>query len=134
MQLRMVIFCTGCNQTFGDNCSHPCPINCLDRQCYTSTGQCYGCVPGYQGQDCSQGLLLLDHLCIYHLPNKTRATFTEKWVSDFLIYVIKDKNYFDYLRRSILICIVHAFEHFIIFHRFFRFLLLERRHCTIMTV
>lgn len=44
----------GCNQTFGDNCSYPCPLNCLDRQCYTSTGKCYRCVPGYQGLNCSQ--------------------------------------------------------------------------------
>nr|XP_034319240.1 platelet endothelial aggregation receptor 1-like isoform X1 [Crassostrea gigas] len=47
-------FCTGCNRTFGDNCSNPCPINCLDRQCHSFTGQCFNCVPGYQGQDCNQ--------------------------------------------------------------------------------
>uniref|UniRef100_K1Q410 Multiple epidermal growth factor-like domains 6 n=1 Tax=Magallana gigas TaxID=29159 RepID=K1Q410_MAGGI len=47
-------FCTGCNRTFGDNCSNHCPFNCLYGQCHLLTGQCYSCVPGYQGQDCNQ--------------------------------------------------------------------------------
>nr|XP_034322583.1 uncharacterized protein LOC105338080 [Crassostrea gigas] len=44
----------GCNRTFGDNCSNHCPFNCLYGQCHLLTGQCYSCVPGYQGQDCNQ--------------------------------------------------------------------------------
>lgn len=69
-------FCTGCNRTFGDNCSNPCPFNCLYGQCHLLTGQCYSCVPGYQGQDCSQGLSLFGSL--YASLNKTRATFESK--------------------------------------------------------
>nr|XP_022306274.1 multiple epidermal growth factor-like domains protein 10 isoform X3 [Crassostrea virginica] len=39
---------------YGPSCNKPCPINCQERRCDVNTGQCLGCVAGYQGQFCDQ--------------------------------------------------------------------------------
>lgn len=46
----------GCDGSFGNNCTHLCPTNCRGTLCDANTGQCFGCVPGYEGQLCTQGL------------------------------------------------------------------------------
>ncbi|XP_061171007.1 multiple epidermal growth factor-like domains protein 10 [Saccostrea echinata] len=39
---------------YGANCNISCPDNCQERKCDVITGECLGCVPGYQGPRCSQ--------------------------------------------------------------------------------
>nr|XP_022311254.1 uncharacterized protein LOC111116548 [Crassostrea virginica] len=39
---------------YGQNCSTPCPSNCLEKMCNINTGHCLSCSPGYQGLTCSQ--------------------------------------------------------------------------------
>ncbi|XP_061190948.1 dendrite extension defective protein 1-like [Saccostrea echinata] len=45
----------GCPNTsyYGEKCSNRCPDKCQEGRCDV-TGDCYGCVPGYQGPRCSQ--------------------------------------------------------------------------------
>ncbi|XP_056002226.1 platelet endothelial aggregation receptor 1-like isoform X4 [Ostrea edulis] len=38
----------------GLNCDQPCPDGCQEKRCDVKTGQCLGCIPGYQGPRCSQ--------------------------------------------------------------------------------
>ena len=40
---------------YGENCSTPCPVNCLDGLCDTVNGTCNGCLDGYSGSTCSEG-------------------------------------------------------------------------------
>ena len=40
---------------YGENCSTPCPVNCLDGLCDNVNGTCYGCRDGYSGPTCSAG-------------------------------------------------------------------------------
>lgn len=40
---------------YGENCSTPCPENCLDGVCDTVNGTCYDCIDGYSGSECSKG-------------------------------------------------------------------------------
>lgn len=40
---------------YGENCSIPCPPNCLDGRCHIVEGTCYRCVDGYSGTTCSKG-------------------------------------------------------------------------------
>ena len=40
---------------YGDNCSTPCPENCLGGLCDTVNGSCYGCLDGYSGPTCHEG-------------------------------------------------------------------------------
>nr|XP_022311822.1 receptor-type tyrosine-protein phosphatase T-like [Crassostrea virginica]XP_022311823.1 receptor-type tyrosine-protein phosphatase T-like [Crassostrea virginica]XP_022311824.1 receptor-type tyrosine-protein phosphatase T-like [Crassostrea virginica] len=46
----------GCrnNSYYGEECNTPCPENCQERRCDINTGNCLGCVPGYQGPTCNQ--------------------------------------------------------------------------------
>ncbi|XP_061166292.1 multiple epidermal growth factor-like domains protein 10 [Saccostrea echinata] len=39
---------------YGENCDVPCPENCQEQRCNITTGECLGCVPGYQGPKCTQ--------------------------------------------------------------------------------
>nr|XP_022312235.1 uncharacterized protein LOC111117410 [Crassostrea virginica]XP_022312236.1 uncharacterized protein LOC111117410 [Crassostrea virginica] len=39
---------------YGQNCSTPCPSNCLEKMCNINTGHCVSCSPGYHGLTCSQ--------------------------------------------------------------------------------
>lgn len=52
----------GCrkNGFVGDTCTLQCPLNCQERCCDIHTGQCPGCLPGYQGPSCNQGITLID--------------------------------------------------------------------------
>lgn len=45
----------GCRdyRRYGDNCVLWCPPNCQERRCDIVTGHCLGCIPGYQGMNCS---------------------------------------------------------------------------------
>lgn len=61
----VLIFCkikcyVGCRdyRHYGDKCDLQCPQNCQERRCDVNTGHCLGCIPGYQGTDCSQSMLL----------------------------------------------------------------------------
>ncbi|KAH9492068.1 hypothetical protein Btru_026739, partial [Bulinus truncatus] len=38
---------------FGRNCSEQCPVNCLNKTCHPTSGHCYLCKDGYQGNVCS---------------------------------------------------------------------------------
>lgn len=39
-----------------------CPPNCQERCCDIHTGQCLGCLPGYQGPSCNQGMIFISHI------------------------------------------------------------------------
>uniref|UniRef100_A0A8W8NU51 Multiple epidermal growth factor-like domains 10 n=1 Tax=Magallana gigas TaxID=29159 RepID=A0A8W8NU51_MAGGI len=50
----------GCNGTFGDDCTYPCPTNCQDRSngetCHHINGTClHGCAEGTTGDTCQEG-------------------------------------------------------------------------------
>ena len=47
----------GCSSIgyYGENCSIPCPVNCLDGLCDTENGTCYRCLDGYSGPTCNKG-------------------------------------------------------------------------------
>ena len=46
----------GCPQGYyGENCSIPCPVNCLDGLCDTENGTCYRCPNGSSGPTCNKG-------------------------------------------------------------------------------
>ena len=57
--IKPIFFLIDCSNPghFGPNCSIPCPINCQERRCDVNTGQCLGCLPGYQGLNCAEGNL-----------------------------------------------------------------------------
>ncbi|XP_061190386.1 receptor-type tyrosine-protein phosphatase T-like [Saccostrea echinata] len=38
----------------GENCDQLCPENCQEQRCNVTTGDCLGCIPGYQGPMCGQ--------------------------------------------------------------------------------
>ena len=40
---------------YGENCSIPCPVNCLDGICDSVNGTCFGCLDGYSGPTCNEG-------------------------------------------------------------------------------
>ena len=40
---------------YGENCSIPCPVNCLDGLCDSVNGTCFGCFDGYSGPTCNEG-------------------------------------------------------------------------------
>ena len=42
---------------YGDNCSTPCPENCVDGLCDNVNGTCYYCRGGYSGPTCNAGYL-----------------------------------------------------------------------------
>ena len=42
---------------YGDNCSTPCPENCVDGLCDNVNGTCYNCHGGYSGPTCNAGYL-----------------------------------------------------------------------------
>lgn len=42
---------------YGDNCFKECPENCWKGFCDSVKGTCLGCVPGYVGPNCNQGML-----------------------------------------------------------------------------
>ncbi|XP_062610993.1 multiple epidermal growth factor-like domains protein 10 isoform X2 [Saccostrea cucullata] len=46
----------GCSDPrfYGENCNQPCSENCQEQRCNITTGECLGCVPGYQGPMCNQ--------------------------------------------------------------------------------
>ncbi|XP_062587449.1 multiple epidermal growth factor-like domains protein 11 isoform X2 [Saccostrea cucullata] len=46
----------GCERAgfYGENCNLPCSNTCQNSLCHIHTGECYGCVPGYQGSRCEQ--------------------------------------------------------------------------------
>ncbi|XP_056002212.1 receptor-type tyrosine-protein phosphatase mu-like [Ostrea edulis] len=46
----------GCTDptVYGVNCDQLCPDGCQKKKCDVITGQCLGCIPGYQGLRCSQ--------------------------------------------------------------------------------
>lgn len=48
---------TGCPDSshYGENCSTPCHLNCLDGRCDVVDGSCLGCVQGYTGYTCDTG-------------------------------------------------------------------------------
>ncbi|XP_061190942.1 multiple epidermal growth factor-like domains protein 11 [Saccostrea echinata] len=39
---------------YGDNCDQSCPAACQERRCDVITGDCLGCISGYQGLKCRQ--------------------------------------------------------------------------------
>ena len=39
---------------YGENCSTPCPKNCLNSLCGVN-GTCYSCLDGYSGPVCNEG-------------------------------------------------------------------------------
>ena len=49
-----MLFFLGCMSPgfYGENCSIPCPQNCLDSRCHIVEGTCFGCVDGYIGDKC----------------------------------------------------------------------------------
>ncbi|XP_062608099.1 multiple epidermal growth factor-like domains protein 10 [Saccostrea cucullata] len=44
----------GCNMSdvYGENCTLPCPKNCIEGQCNIVEGTCLGCIVGYKGSKC----------------------------------------------------------------------------------
>ena len=58
LRKKWTILPPGCSNVgyYGPSCNKPCPINCQERRCDVNTGQCLGCVAGYQGQFCDQGM------------------------------------------------------------------------------
>ncbi|XP_062571491.1 uncharacterized protein LOC134233533 [Saccostrea cucullata] len=46
----------GCNMSdvYGENCTLPCPRNCIERQCDIVEGTCLGCIVGYKGSKCEE--------------------------------------------------------------------------------
>nr|XP_022311806.1 receptor-type tyrosine-protein phosphatase epsilon-like isoform X2 [Crassostrea virginica] len=46
----------GCRNVgyYGSSCNISCPTNCQERRCDVNTGNCLGCVPGYQRPKCDQ--------------------------------------------------------------------------------
>lgn len=45
---------------YGDNCSAPCPENCMEGRCHIVEGTCFECVNGYKGPTCDGNLKLHD--------------------------------------------------------------------------
>ena len=39
---------------YGENCSIPCPENCLGGLCDSVNGTCFGCLDGYSGPTCNE--------------------------------------------------------------------------------
>lgn len=48
----------GCDGSYGDNCTHTCSTKCQGSIGDANTGQCFGCIPGYQGQLCDQSMFI----------------------------------------------------------------------------
>nr|XP_022306284.1 multiple epidermal growth factor-like domains protein 10 [Crassostrea virginica] len=55
-QTTLAALAPSCN--YGSRCYKQCPINCKNMRCDANTGQCFGCVAGYQGQFCDQACSL----------------------------------------------------------------------------
>lgn len=68
----------GCNSSFGENCSHKCPTNCQGSLCDSNTGQCFGCVSGYMGLNCSHGVffsnIIIEFIAITQILNSVFFT------------------------------------------------------------
>lgn len=54
LQMFMVIGCPSLG-FYGENCSIPCPQNCLKGLCHIEQGTCLGCQKGYRGDVCYTG-------------------------------------------------------------------------------
>ncbi|XP_062597119.1 platelet endothelial aggregation receptor 1-like, partial [Saccostrea cucullata] len=46
----------GCSDptVYGEHCNQPCSDKCQEQRCTITTGECLGCIPGYQGPMCNQ--------------------------------------------------------------------------------
>lgn len=62
--INAIIVVLGCPRRgyYSINCNIPCPEHCLS-DCHIETGTCHGCKPGYQGDQCETGYVLI---CVYH--------------------------------------------------------------------
>lgn len=51
----------GCSKSdvYGNSCNKSCPENCQMRRCDIVNGTCLGCVPGWTGAYCNNGLITL---------------------------------------------------------------------------
>ena len=47
---------------YGENCSIPCPQNCLEGHCDVIEGTCLGCSAGYRGIMCNDSKEVVDYL------------------------------------------------------------------------
>lgn len=52
---------SGClRNTYGENCSGTCPVNCLNDICDIISGTCFFCDTGFKGPRCENGLQNID--------------------------------------------------------------------------
>ena len=58
--ILLIVLLSGCRNLgySGTDCSIPCPQNCLYGVCDIINGDCPGCVAGYKGRTCNEGLHL----------------------------------------------------------------------------
>lgn len=60
----MILYCiyhsAGCPiNYYDDNCTTPCPANCLSPVCNPDDGSCIGgCAAGFKGVQCNEGCIL----------------------------------------------------------------------------
>lgn len=74
-KLRFLI-CLGCSKPgyYGMHCSYPCHQNCQESRCNIVDGTCLGCVDGYTGPTCKEGISLDSKSYMYNTrPNQKVA-------------------------------------------------------------
>lgn len=61
--LHSKLYFLGCPSRghYGENCSIPCPQNCLEGHCDIEEGTCLGCKTGYKRSKCNEGKLFRLH-------------------------------------------------------------------------
>ncbi|XP_062581631.1 uncharacterized protein LOC134243391 [Saccostrea cucullata] len=42
---------------YGEDCNRSCPYTCQNHLCHIHTGECFSCLPGYQGPRCEQRVI-----------------------------------------------------------------------------
>lgn len=66
IKVSLNIIIVGCVGSYGENCSHPCSVHCINGACDRFNGSCVsGCVDGFIGDKCKEGIYFWDEFILY---------------------------------------------------------------------